>query len=167
MTDTENKCTPEQERENRFKAIELNVESLKQYITLSTVSIAGLLAYYSSTDETSSLFLFISIGLFSACAIVSVYNINLFINKVNKNEINVRVADARKANFLAIGLFVLAIISASIFFFNSKKKSGDVPNEHSNIILKNQNIVIGKDVKTKVYIRTDSTGNKVEITINK
>lgn len=159
-------CTPEQERENRFKAIELNVESLKQYITLSTVAIAGLLAYYSATKESSTLFLFISIGLFASCAMISVYNINLFINKVNRNEINVRAIDARKTNFFAIGLFLLAILSAVLFFFNTKMDRSKKGNSESKIILKNQNIEIGKDIKSKVSIKTDSTGNQIEVLIN-
>jgi hypothetical protein len=163
----EKDCTPEQERENRFKAIELNIESLKQYITLSTVSIAGLLAYYSSTKESDTTFLFISIGLFVICAIISIFNINLFINKVHKNKIDVRAGDARKANFIAIGFFLLAIVSATFFFFNSNHTQNNSSMENSTIKLNDYNIEIGKDVKTKVEIRTDTTKNHIEILINK
>jgi len=167
MTEENENCTEVQQRENRLKAIELNIESLKQYITLSTVAIAGMFVYYSASGKASTPFLFIAIGLFALCAIVSVYNINLFINKVNKNEIDVRAVDARKANFFAIILFVLAIVSTTIFFSSTGDNTKNIQTEDSKIILRNQNIEIGKDVKTKVTIKTDSIGNQFEIHINK
>jgi cytochrome c biogenesis protein CcdA len=154
----------DQDMQNKMKAIELNVESLKQYITLSTFAIAGLLTYYSINTDSSLALLLAAVGFFGACTIVSVYNINLFINKLDRGEVNVRSKDARIASFVAIILF-LAGVSFSLVFINSVLYStGKI--EDSQLIISKDGIVIGKDYKSKIKIEHDSTSGVSRVQIN-
>jgi hypothetical protein len=85
----------------KSKAMEMMVESLKMYVTLSTLFFAGLLAYYSRVRPTNSLYL-LAIALFFLlmCAIISVINLNHLISKTCKADLNINAIGARTINFI-------------------------------------------------------------------
>jgi hypothetical protein len=105
------------ERASHIKALDITIDSLKQYITLSTVSIGGLLAYYNSSGNGGSPVLFItSVAAFVICTIVSVFTINTFINKVNTNIIDITARLHRFPNFIAISSFFIGLVCGALFF---------------------------------------------------
>jgi hypothetical protein len=150
--------------DNKLKAIELTIESLKQYITLSTLAIGGLLTYYSLNQDTSKTLLLVSVSSFGVCTLVSVYNINLFINKLDRNEIEVRASDARTINFIAILLFITGIV-LSFFYFKSSDEI-QMLNQNGQLIITNSEIKIGKEFKNKVSIEKDSIKGVTKILVN-
>ena len=150
---------PEDERANRLKAVDITIDSLKQYITLSTVAIAGLLALYNGNGKDGMKWLFVSAVVgFILCAIASIFTINTFINKVHNNNIDTRLPSLRFLNFLAIFLFLVGVIAGAGFFFSSQGTE-IIPTSNtdgSKIIIQEKSIEIGKDAKAKVSIKTDS-----------
>lgn len=155
--------TPE-ERANRLKAIDITIDSLKQYITLSTVAIAGLLAYYNGNGKNGIMWLFvIAVIGFILCAIASIFTINTFINKVHNHTIDVRHTGLRRLNFFAIVLFLLGVLLSAAFFFSSYKELVMINSDNSKIIINDKTIEIGQDVKTKVIISTDPLTKTIKI----
>lgn len=156
-----------EERANRLKAIDITIDSLKQYITLSTVAIGGLLAYYNGNGKDGIKLLFsISVVGFILCAITSIFTINTFINKVHNHTIDVRLIGLRRLNFTAIFLFLLSVFMSAAFFFTSYSDKVVTDSKDSKIIINEKFIEIGKDVKTKVIIKTDSLTKVRFIQIN-
>ena len=158
---------PEDERANRLKAVDITIDSLKQYITLSTVSIAGLLAFYNGNgrDGIKGLFVSAVIG-FILCAIASIFTINTFINKVHHNNIDTRLPSLRRLNFAAISLFLIGVIAGACFFFSSQGTITIPNSDDSKIIIQEKSIEIGNNVKAKVSIKTDSFAKANTILIN-
>lgn len=159
--------TKEEERANRLKAVDITIDSLKQYITLSTVAIAGLLAFFNGNGKEGTKWMFVSAVVgFMLCAITSIFTINTFINKVHYHTIDARLSGLRKLNFTAIILFLIGVIMSASFFFSSINTVPLKNTDDSKIIIQEKNIEIGKDVKTKIIIKTDSLLKQRTITIN-
>jgi len=154
-----------EENANRRKAMEITIDSLKLYITLSTVAIAGLLAFFNGNgkDGSKTLFFIAVIG-FILCAIASVYTINTFINKVHNGNIDIRLPILRILNFIAIVFFVIGVVFCVLFFFSSKGVA--TTNNDSKIIIQGDRIEMGKDVKNKITITNDSLTKTKMIIIN-
>lgn len=150
------------------KAVDINVESLKLYITLSTVSIAGLLTYYSKlTDPINSNVFYWSILLFLLCAVDSIIIVNHFIIQANNDAYNVRTPLSRIANFIAIFLFIGAVITGGLFITkNSGKKQETTTIKSPGLTIENNKIYISSDVKMKIIIETDTLKNIGKIYIN-
>jgi dipeptide/tripeptide permease len=162
----EKDLTPE-ERANRLKAVDITIDSLKQYIALSTVSIAGLLAFFNGNGKDGIKWIFVlAVVGFMLCAIVSIFTINTFINKVHNHTINVRHTGLRIPNFIAIILFLIGVLASAGFFFSVQNNDKHQDYIESKIIIENSKIEIGKDVKTKVIIFTDSVKNYKRIEVN-
>ena len=164
---TEQPLSKTDERANRLKAVDITIDSLKQYITLSTVAIAGLLAFFNGNGKEGSKWMFVAAVVgFMLCAITSIFTINTFINKVHNHTIDVRLSGLRKLNFTAIILFLLGVFMSASFFFSSIETLPVNNTYDSKIIIQEKSIEIGKDVKTKVVIKTDSLLKERMIIIN-
>jgi hypothetical protein len=151
--------------ENRKKSLELTVDSLKLYITLSTVSIAGLLGLYNLSDTPRNInLLWFSIISFLACAITSVININMFINSVYDDNYDIRKNLFRKVNLLAIILFALAIAAAVAYIFSNQNK-GVKKNDHVQLTIGDKSIELPPDSATVAY-KLDSGLNILSLQIN-
>jgi hypothetical protein len=158
---------PINERANRLKAVDITIDSLKQYITLSTVAIAGLLAFFNGNGKEGTKWLFVIAVLgFILCAIASIWTINTFINKVHNHIIDVRHPLLRKSNFSAIILFLIGVGFSAAFFFSSQKTTQVINPVDSKIVIQDKSVVIGEAVKTKVVIKTDSLTKIKTILIN-
>lgn len=151
---------------NKQKAIDINIESLKLYLTLSTISIGGLMAFFTSKYGGFRYSFIISIGFFFICAVSSIYSINTFINKVDRNEINVRARDSVRSNFVAIFSFIIAIVFAAIYFYNSQKKITNEKEVLQGIVVTKDTLKIGRDVKTKAIIELDTLGRFKSVKVN-
>ena len=154
--------------DNNKKAVDINVESLKLYITLSTVSIAGLLTFYSKLIGPTYTALFYSaIILFLLCSILSILIVNHFIIQANNGAYDVRTLWSRIPNFIAIFFFLAAVVSGSIFITNNsvKEEKHIVPNQ-SGVVIENNKIIIGSDFKNKVLIESDTLKNINRIYVN-
>ena len=155
--------------ESQIKAISILVESMKLYVTLSTISIAGLLTFFTKNgDKKYSFLFFIALALFFSAAVTSIININYFVTRVFKGDNNIFTKTAKRINISAIIFFFFGIfISAFYLYFNinyttpSSKTSIDF-----GIILENHKISIANDVKAKVIITKDLNGNIIKININ-
>jgi amino acid transporter len=150
----------------KIKAIEVNVESLKLYLTLSTFLIGGLLAYNSSLKTGFSVSLIISLCLFLITAISSITSLNCYIYKLDRGELNVKVKDARLFNIIAILSFIVGLIFTIIFFFspNNQIDSSSV-NVKQEILIDNNISIIG-ETKSDIIIEKDSIGNILKVEIN-
>jgi hypothetical protein len=155
-------------RLNRVKSIDITIDSLKQYILLSTVSIAGLIAFYNGNGKNGNSVLFtISVVAFLLCAISSVWNINTFINELHFSSTNVRKKELRRYNWIAISLFVVSVISSSIFIADALRTQRSDVNTSAKIIIKNQNTTVEIDggVKASVVVECDSITKQNQILI--
>jgi len=154
--------------DNKKKAVDINVESLKLYITLSTVSIAGLLTFFSKlTDPNCNLLFYLSISLFLSCAIDCIIIVNHFIIQANNDAYNVRTPLSRVLNFIAIILFAVALATGGAFITrNSEKKQSKIAEKQSGFTIENNKIHISSDVKMKIVIETDTLKNIGKIYIN-
>lgn len=150
------------------KAVDINVESLKLYITLSTVSIAGLLTFFSKLSDPNYNFLFyLSISLFLSCAIACIIIVNHFIIQANNDAYNVRTPLSRTLNFIAIILFAVAVATGGAFITrNSEKKQNNIAEKQTGFTIENNKIHISSDVKLKIIIETDTLKNIGKIYIN-
>jgi hypothetical protein len=138
-------------RENQQKSLDLTVDSLKLYITLSTVAIAALLGLYKLSDEPRNVgLLWLSIVCLLACAITSVININMFINSVYDDNYNTRAPGVRAANFLAIVFFVLGIGSAIIYIMSNRNNSPK-KNDHIQLMIGEKFIDLPRDSAAVEY----------------
>lgn len=106
-------------KECKYKALDLIVISLTQYITLSTFAVGGLLTYYSYSQQ-QSMFLWIAVALFIACAICSIVCINAFIYKINRDSFSCEEKISRILNWIAIITFLFGILFGGIFISTSK-----------------------------------------------
>ncbi len=162
------KALNEEEKKNKLKAIDLNTESLKLYVTISFASIAGLVAYHNSPNiiHNDSWFYCSIVSLFT-CAVISLFTLNSFIAPIDRGEINVHNKSSIRFNFIAILIFTVAIICIAIYFLTSPKKVESPTNStvKSGILIQGNNIILGNDVKTKINITKDSLGNIREINI--
>lgn len=154
--------------ENKKKAVDINVESLKLYITLSTISIAGLLTFFSKlTDPIKVNTFYLAILLFLLCSIDCIIIINHFIIQANNSVYNVRSGLSRIANFIAIIFFLGAVIMSGIFITNNSEKKGSMRNENSAYFkIENHKIYIGNNFKQKVKIEIDTLNQIENIHIN-
>jgi hypothetical protein len=160
----------ENQRLNRIKAIDITIDSLKQYITLSTVSIAGLIAFYNGLGKEHSTPLFIkAVICFVACTVCSVITINLFINKVHVNVTNVRNWAVRIPNFLAIAAFFGGITFAALFFFKKPNSKSIQINNQSTVVIDFDSVkgTLEKEMRTKVKIDVDTLTHHKTLTIDK
>jgi hypothetical protein len=156
-----------EERANRLKAVEITIDSLKQYITLSTVAIAGLLAFFNGNGKYGTKWLFVTAVVgFILCSITSIFTINTFINKVHNHNIDARILGLRKLNFTAIAFFLIAVSACAAFFFSSQNALTNTNTDNSKIIIQEKSIDIGKDVKNKIIIKIDSLRKVRTILIN-
>jgi hypothetical protein len=161
----EEKSQSDNERLDKIKAIDITIDSLKQYISLSTISIAGLIAFYNGNGKNGIPFYFVfALICFVFCALASVITINMFISMVNEHEYNVRKGRVRTCNWIAIISFFIGITSGGVFFHSSFGLNYENP--HSEILIKPNKIRIGKDVKTNIQIKTDSAFKVSTIIIN-
>ena len=115
----------EQEKDNRRKAIDLTVETLKLYISFSTLAIAGLLGVFNSSDNSDVVFsLWFSVLCFFLCALLSILIINVFIAEVCDGIWNVRSRHVLWFNRIAICLFFVALFFAiQYIIYNGKQKT--------------------------------------------
>jgi len=138
-------------RENKKKSLDLTVDSLKLYITLSTVAIAGLLGLFKLSDTPRNIgLLWVSIGCFLACAITSVIIINMFINSVYDDNYDTREKLFRIANFLAIALFLLGIFAAIIYIMSNRNNSPK-KNDRIQLMIGEKSIELPRDSATVEY----------------
>lgn len=153
---------------NKIKAVDINVESLKLYITLSTVAVAGILTFYSSLTHANSKSFFVwSIILFLLCAVLSVVIVNHFIIQAHNDEYNVRTALSRVLNFAAIFIFIGGIVTGSIFVGHNINGNSPTPTTTNGmIIIDNNKITIGENNTMKLTIIQDSLNSNKEIYIN-
>ena len=153
---------------HKSKAVDINIESLKLYITLSTVAVAGILTFYSSLNNVESKGLFgLSIFLFILCGVLSVVIVNHFIIQANNDAYNVRSLLSRALNFIAIFLFAGGIVTGSIFVGKNINGNGEnLKSTHGQIIIQKDKIIVGENNKMKVIIVQDSLSSKKEIYIN-
>ncbi len=162
--------TKENKRLNRLKSIDITIDSLKQYIALSTVSIVALFAFYNGNGKNGNqIWFLISITAFMLCAIFSVWNMNIFINKLHFNKINVRENYVRRNNWIPIFFFLAGIISSGIFLFGTLLNGEKYKADDSRILLKfeKSSIEIGKGVKAKIKIENDTMYQESIVTIDK
>ncbi len=155
----------------KSKAVDINVESLKLYITISTIAIGGLLTFFriiSSTPKNISLFYWAMILLLLS-AISSILVVNHFIIQAHENEFNVRTSWSRILNWGAIIFFFSGISLGGIFVANNASESTPLDLKSiipDGIVIQKNVITIGKDVRTEVIIKTDSISNSKVIFIN-
>ncbi|CAI2767340.1 RNA-dependent RNA polymerase family protein [Flavobacterium collinsii] len=152
---------------NKLKAIDLNTESLKLYTTVAVASIAGLVAFHNSQniEHCESAFI-ITLILFIFSAIVSIVTLNYYIIAVNNNEFEVTAKFPVWLNRIAVILFLIGLISAGFYINLSQKKISPKNEQQINgIIIQGNTVRIGNNVKTKIKITKDSTGNIKEILI--
>lgn len=150
------------------KAVDINVESVKLYLTLSTILIAGLLTFYSRLQQPDWVFLFgSSLILFLLCAISSIMIVNHFIFQANNDKYDVRSKRSISLNWIAIILFFLGLVSGGFFItVNSNPKKADQQSKESGIVIKNNEIRIFSDIKTKVIIENDTIKHVQKVLIN-
>lgn len=152
----------------KMKAIDLNTESLKLYVTIAIGSIAGLIAYHNSPNIIhNNIWFFPAIGFLLVCAILGLSALNSQISAVDAGEINVNKKVTLRLNFLAIICCAFGITFGVIYFITSKaKQSTEKPLELTQgIMIEGNKVSIGKDVKTHIKITKDSSGTIREIII--
>lgn len=154
--------------ENQTKAVAILVESLKLYVTLSTISIAGLLALYSgSAGSGYTWLLFVSLGLFFLCAGLSIANVNHLVDSVNKNLPDIYHPTARHLNFAAIFSFSAALVFGVVFLILSKPQTSQFNTYPTQgLIIEQNRILISDSFKARVTILRDSVGSIKKIQIN-
>lgn len=91
---------------HKIKAIDINTESIKLYITIAVASVAGLIAYHNSTAiEHNEIAFITTLIAFILSAIVSVITLNSYIISVDNNEIEVTAKLPVWLNRIAILFF--------------------------------------------------------------
>lgn len=146
------------------KSLDLTIDSLKLYVTLSTFAFGGLLVILNAQKQPVETWTcYISLACFVLCCIVSVFTINGFINKVYEGEMNPMENSMRAQNGFAIGLFALGMIFGTIFISvqNSKKDNGPT----SVIKVNNGVLEIKGNISTEYEIQTDSVNRTKTIVI--
>ena len=156
----------EKKRIGKVKAIEVNVESLKLYLTLSTFLIGGLLAYNSSLKTGFPFSLIVSLSLFLITAICSIVSLNCYIYKLDRGELNVKAKDARKFNIIAILSFLIGLIFTGVFFFTMESNQPDTEMSSEKIIEIDKSIIIKGETNSKINIEKDSLNNIIRVEIN-
>ncbi|TLX72616.1 hypothetical protein E9993_17420 [Labilibacter sediminis] len=156
----------EKKRIGKVKAIEVNIESLKLYLTLSTFLIGGLLAYNSSIQTGFSVTLIISLSLFLITAICSIISLNCYIYKLDRGELDVKAKDARKFNVIAILSFLTGIIFTGIFFFTIEPKESISDTDSEQVIEIDERIIIKGETSSKITIQKDSLDKIIKVEIN-
>ncbi|MBN2571136.1 MAG: hypothetical protein JXA68_03330 [Ignavibacteriales bacterium] len=156
----------EKKRIGKVKAIEVNVESLKLYLTLSTFLIGGLLAYNSSLKTGFPFPLIVSLSLFLITAICSIISLNCYIYKLDRGELNVKAKDARKFNIIAILSFLVGLIFTGVFFFTMESNQPETEMSSEKIIEIDKNIIIKGETSSKINIEKDSLNNIIRVEIN-
>jgi hypothetical protein len=161
MTDTSSNT-------HKIKAIDINTESIKLYISIAVASIAGLIAYHNSTAiEHNEIAFKITLIAFILSAITSVITLNSYIISVDNNEIEVTAKLPVWLNRFAIIFFIFGLVSAGFYFGLSKQKNKEevITNDLNGIIIHGDRIEIGNNVKTHIKITRDSSGTIREIII--
>lgn len=156
----------EKKRIGKVKAIEVNVESLKLYLTLSTFMIGGLLAYNSSLKAGFSTTLIISLFLFLVTAICSVVSLNCYIYKLDRGELDVKAKDARIFNAIGILSFILGLIFTGFFFFTLESNESNSNNNSEKVIMIDENIIIKGETHSNITIEKDSLDRIIKVEIN-
>lgn len=153
---------------HKIKAIDINTESLKLYITITVASIAGLIAYHNSPAiEHNEIAFRTALIVLILSAIASVMTLNAYIISVDNNTIEVKAKLPVILNRIAVSLFIVGLVSAGFYLGLSKHKikEDSFTKEMNGIIIQNDKIEIGNDVKTQIKITKDSSGTIREITI--
>lgn len=156
--------------ENNTKALDLLVESLKLYVTISTVAIAGLLAYWSGGKSSSQFSLLaVALAAFLLCAVASVWNINHFVAKIYDDKADIYGKEPRVINSIAIGAFVVGLIFAALFLAlkDSASPGPSTGASRANAVeIRGNSVTIGEDVRTKIKIKKNTQGQVESISIN-
>jgi len=152
---------------HKIKAIDLNTESLKLYVTIAVAAIAGLIAYHNSNNIVHTEWCFLAaITCLLICGILGLVTLNSYISSVDDGKIEIDNKLSLILNFCAIVFFFLGIIFGAIYFITSKPKAKEVNINNNGISIHDNNIEIGKDVKVIIKISKDSTGKIKEINIS-
>lgn len=157
----------EEQKKLKLKAVDINTESLKLYVTLAVGCTAGLIAYHNSNniihDET---WFYISISFLILTAITGLATLNSFISSIDEGIVDVNKKLPMRLNITSIVFFALGLMSAGAYFKMSDKKIEQTKGvSQSGISIQGENIFIGNDVKTRIKIVKDSNGKITEISI--
>ena len=156
----------EEKKKYKLKAVDINTESLKLYVTLALGSTAGLIAYHNSNSiNHNETWFCIAIIFFLSTAVMGLITLNTFISSVDEGIADVNKKLPMWLNLIAIISFLFGIISAVIYFNMSDKKTESNNINQNGITIQGENIFIGNDVKTKIKIVKDSNGKIKEIII--
>jgi hypothetical protein len=153
---------------HKIKAIDINTESIKLYITIAVAAIAGLIAYHNSTAiEHNEIAFKITLIILILSAITSVITLNSYIISVDNNEIEVTAKLPVWLNRVAVILFIIGLICAGFYLGLSKHKKIEEPTriELNGIIIQGDKIEIGNNVRTQIKITKDTSGRISEIII--
>jgi hypothetical protein len=170
MSSPKTRSTP-----SKDKAIDLVVESEKLYFTISTISIAALVSYFSSekNSNTYNWLFYISILILFSSAIASIWFINILVADFNSSkEVNLYDKSLIGLNWFSIfSFFIGIIIGLGYIYCNSKNRiifNNNPKNELQNniISIEKNSLKIGSDIKTKVQIKKNQNGEIIEININ-
>lgn len=141
------------------KALDILLESLKLYITISTIFIAGLISLYASS-KVHNFSLYVSIAGFILCALISVYNYNYYIREVNNDTFDIEANHPKWVNRSAILFFLVGLGFGVTFVFKNdlKRTSSEL-----QIIINSDTLSINKTNMERVILKTDSLNKINEI----
>lgn len=157
----------EETKLNKIKAIDLNTESLKLYVTIAVAALAGLIAYHNSNNIIHTEWCFLTaITCFLICGILGLVTLNSYITSIDEGKIDIDNKLSLRLNFSAVIFFSLGIVFGAIYLITSKPKTHEIGISTNGISIRDNNIEIGKDVKATIRISKDSEGKIKEINIS-
>lgn len=154
--------------EDKHKAIDLLVESIKAILTLSTILISGLLAYIGTVgggllcwqNITALSFLFLS-------CILSIININSLVNKVYRGEVDAVMDSEVKIINVVLSLSLLFGLGFSSWYIFTCLPASNPNNKtnNSHMIIQRDSIEIPDNFSTTIKIEKEA-GNIKTVIIN-
>lgn len=152
--------------QDKVKASDYLLESIKLIVTLATIFFGGLLAYApNATSHTREWAFNLALTLFALSAIFGVFNINSIINKIFRGEEDaIRTNETKALNILSTGFLAFGMGFGAWFLSDQHPVTKKTDKEDQTTISESE-ITVGGETKSTIEIQKNESGKIIHVKI--
>lgn len=153
--------------QDKLKATDILVESIKLLVTIATIFFGGLLAYGSNVSTPIRVWSYhTALILFVVCSVSSVVNINTLIGKIYRSEADaIKRGDVKFVNIISMLSLLGGTFFGAIFLLSQQPSTQKSSNSTQTVISESQ-ITVGSGDQPNIKVIKDANGHINEVSIS-